>query len=330
MPKASSLRSLWVCLALTVAGGVAAEPARAAAPPSFAAAVAAAQPKMVKIYGAGGVAGLEAYQSGFLISAKGHVLTVWSYVLDSDVITVTLDDGRRLEAKLVGSDPRLEIAVLKVAPEELPFFKLSESAELQVGDRVLAFSNLFNVALGSEPTSVQHGSVTAKTQVAARRGVFETPYRGTIYVLDAMTNNPGAAGGALTNRQGVLAGMLGKELRNALNNTWLNYAIPIGELTAAVDDILAGKTRPRAETETVKKPAQPWTTARVGIILVPHVLPKTPAFIESVRDRSPAAAAGLRADDLLLFVNDRVAASCQQVAEELSFIDRIDPVRLIV
>ena len=241
---------------------------------------------MVKIYGAGGVAGLEAYQTGFLISAKGHVLTVWSYVLDSDVVTVTLDDGRRLDAQLVGSDPRLELAVLKVSAEDLPHFKLDEAVELQVGDRVLAFSNLFGVAVGGESTSVQHGSVTAKTQLSARRGAFETPYRGNVYVLDAMTNNPGAAGGALTNRQGVLAGLLGKELRNALNNTWLNYAIPVADLHAAVDDMLAGKTRRRSESETAKKPAQPWTLSLSGVTLVPPVLAKTPPFADRVRPGS--------------------------------------------
>src|SRR3954463_8007921 len=72
------------------------------------------QPKMVKIYGAGGIRGLEAYQSGFLISAEGHVLTVYSYVLDSDTITVTLNDGRKFDAKLLGADPRLDVAVLKL------------------------------------------------------------------------------------------------------------------------------------------------------------------------------------------------------------------------
>ena len=72
-----------------------------------------------------------------------------------------------------------------------------------------------------------------------------------------MTNNPGAAGGALTNRRGELAGFLGKELRNSLTNTWLNYAIPMAELTVSIDQILAGKTRPRTVDESAKKPAQP-------------------------------------------------------------------------
>src|SRR6185436_14684291 len=84
-----------------------------AAAQSLAQSIADNQPKMVKIHGAGGVRGLEAYQSGFLITDQGHVLTVWSYVLDTDYVTVTLDDGRKFEGKVAGADPRLELAVLK-------------------------------------------------------------------------------------------------------------------------------------------------------------------------------------------------------------------------
>src|SRR6187431_2080650 len=65
---------------------------------SYARVIDGVQPNIVKIYGAGGVQGLEHYQSGFLISAEGHVLTAWSYVLDSDEIIVMLHDGRRLTA----------------------------------------------------------------------------------------------------------------------------------------------------------------------------------------------------------------------------------------
>ena len=82
------------------------------------------QPKMVKVYGAGGLRGLEGYQSGFLISDQGHILTVWSYVLDTDYITVTLDDGRKFEGEIVGADPRLEVAVLKIDTDGLEHFKL--------------------------------------------------------------------------------------------------------------------------------------------------------------------------------------------------------------
>src|SRR5205823_764464 len=124
------------------------------------------EPKTVKIYGAGGLRGLEAYQSGFLISGEGHVLTVWSYVLDSDVITVTLNDGRKLEAQLLGMDPRLELAVLKIDAMDLPHFNLEEAVALDSGARVLAFNNLYGIATGNEPSSILHGIITAKTDLA--------------------------------------------------------------------------------------------------------------------------------------------------------------------
>jgi len=288
------------------------------------------QPKMVKIYGAGGIQGLESYQSGFLVSGNGHILTVWSYVLDTEFITTILDDGRRFQAELVGADPRLEIAILKIDAEGLDFFDRSKAEELNVGSRILAFSNLYGVATGDEPTSVLHGVVAARTTLDARRGVFKTPYRGPVYVLDAITNNPGAAGGALTDHQGRLAGILGKELRNSLTNTWLNYSIPISQLNAAIDDILAGKSRPRAVDDMAKRPARPHTLAGLGLVMVPDVLAKTPPYIDAVRRGSLAEKSGLRPDDLVLFVGDRLIPSCEALRNEISFIDQIDEVHLVI
>jgi len=288
------------------------------------------QPKMVKVYGAGGLQGLESYQSGFLVSADGHILTVWSYVLDTDFITTILNDGRRFQAELVGADPRLEIAILKIDAENLDFFDRSQDVELDVSSRVLAFSNLFGVATGDEATSVLHGVVSAKTMLDARRGVFKTPYRGPAYVLDAITNNPGAAGGALTDHQGQLAGILGKELRNSLTNTWLNYSIPIAQLNPAIDDILAGKSRPRTDDETAMRPDRPHTLSSLGLVMVPDVLAKTPPYIDAIRRESAAEKNGLRPDDLVLFVGDRLVPSCEALRNELGFIDQIDEIRLVI
>ena len=150
------------------------------ASPSYHENVSKVQPKIVKIHGAGGFQRLEAYQSGFLISSDGLILTAWSYVLDTDYITVTLDDGRKYQAELKGYDPRIEIALLKIDADNLPHFNLDQAVELETGDRVLAFSNLYGVATGNEPASVLHGRVTAKTSLAARRSTLQTPYRGTV------------------------------------------------------------------------------------------------------------------------------------------------------
>jgi len=202
--------------------------------------------------------------------------------------------------------------------------------EVEAGARVLAFSNLFGVATGNEPASVQHGTVSVKTRLEARRGAFDTPYHGPVYVLDVVTNNPGAAGGALLTRQGELAAMLGKELRNAQNNTWLNYAVPISELRESVDQIRAGKFVVRREEEPVKRPARGLSPEALGLVLVPDVVERTPPYVDQVVRGSAAAGAGIRPDDLVVLVGDRLVPSCKTLRSELQLVPFEDKVKLTV
>ena len=288
------------------------------------------QPKIVKIYGVGGLAGMEAYQSGLLISPHGHILTAFSYVLDTEYISVTLNDGQKFDAKLLGADPRLEIAVLKIDAAELPYFELAEAGEVGAGTRVLAFSNCYGVATGNEPVSVQHGVVSVKADLAAKRGIFHTPYHGPVYVIDAITNNRGSAGGALVTRDGKCVALLGKELRNSANNTWLNYAIPTAELRGSVDAILQGKFVAQVEGRQENKPAQSLKLAAVGVLLVPDILQRTPPYVDQIRPGSPADRAGIAPDDLIVLLDGRLIQSCKILAAELEYVDFEDPIRLTV
>ena len=257
------------------------------------------------------------------------MLTVFSHVLDTDTLVVTLDDGRKFDGKLLGVDLRLEIAVIKIDAADLPFFDLKQAAIGVEGTRVLAFSNLFGVAHGEEAVSMLHGSIAAVTALAARRGAYELPFQGQVYVLDAMTNNPGAAGGALTNMKGQLLGLLGKELRNSRNNTWLNFALPAEELVSAVEAIEAGKAPADAGSAT-KKVEHPLVAGDLGVVLVPNVLERTPPFVDTVRPNSIAAKAGLRPDDLVLFVNNQLVQSCKDFSTELQRLERDADVNLVV
>ncbi|MCR4413426.1 MAG: S1C family serine protease [Thermoguttaceae bacterium] len=316
---------LVVLVAATLSGVHAAEPVA----PSLVETIANTQPKIVKIYGAGGLRGLEAYQSGLLISAEGHILTAWSTVLDTDSITVVLSDGRKFGARLLGADPQVEVAVLRIDGRDLPHFDLNQAVEADAGTGVLAFSNLFNVAVGDEPASVQRGTIAVKTRLEARRGVFETPYTGPVYVLDVVTSNPGSAGGALVTRRGELVGMLGKELRNALNHTWLNYATPISSLRPSVEAICSGKSVVRKPDDR-KKPARGLTPAMLGLVLVPDVVERTPPYVDGVLPGSPADKAGIRPDDLIVLVGDQLVPSCKALRKELEYIDHEDKVNVTV
>ncbi len=290
-----------------------------------------AQAKIVKIYGAGGIRGLEAYQSGFLISKDGHVLTSFSYVLDTDDVIVTLADGRDFTAATVGIDPRLELAVLKIDATDLPFFDLSKGVRLETGSRILAFSNLFGIAAGNEPASVMHGVIMAISKLSARRGNFKIPYQGEVYIVDAITNNPGAAGGALTNLKGELVAMLGKELRSADANVWINYALPVDSIRDSVQALQNGTPLPNADENTTENLAkQPWTIQHTGILFIPDVLAKTPPFVESVYPDSPAANVGVRPDDLVMYVGTELVRSYRDLVAALERIENQDDLEITV
>jgi S1-C subfamily serine protease len=287
--------------------------------------IAAAARKVVKIYGAGGLRGLEAYQSGLIVSPDGRILTALSTVLDSEEIDCVLDDGRRFRATLVGVDPRREIAVLSIAAEELPAFVVEAGARVAPGARVVALSNLFGVAVGDERVSAQRGVVSAIVPLEARRGAAEAPYTGDVYVLDCTTNNPGSAGGAVVDARGRLVGMLGKELRATASGIWLNYALPCDELAKGMADIAAGTALSAASAA-----AATFDPRRLGIVLVPDLLDKTPPFVESVEEDSAAGRAGLRADDLVIAANGRSTPSREALERALGSLAPGDPVRLSV
>ncbi len=93
--------------------------------------------KVVKIYGSGGVHNLEGYGTGLLVSPSGHIVTVWSHLLDSGDVSVVLNDGRRFSAKFLKGDTVRDLAVLKIEGEnlELPYFDLRAIADADPGTR---------------------------------------------------------------------------------------------------------------------------------------------------------------------------------------------------
>lgn len=292
--------------------------------------IAAAARKVVKIHGAGGIRGLEAYQTGFVVSPAGHVVTVTSTVLDADEVTCVLDDGRRYRATMVGVDPLRELAVLSIDAEELASFTLVAGEPVPVGTRIFALSNLFGVAVGDERVSAQHGVVAARVPLEARRGSYEVPYRGDVYILDCTTNNPGAPGGAVVDWRGRLIGMLGKELRGSTSGTWLNYALPSQAIAEGYAAIISGADSSASAVTTGEFAGTGFDPAMLGVVLVPDLLDRTPPFIETVAADSPAARAGLRPDDLVVAVAGRAVASRAAVQRALATLAAGDAVRLSV
>ena len=291
--------------------------------------VSESQDKVVKINGGGGPRRLESYQSGLLISEDGYVLTTWSYVLDSQSIIVTMNDGSRFESELVGYDPRVEIAVLKIPIDDAPHYNLDAAANPTPGKRVFVLSNLYQVASGDEPVSVQSGFLTGIAPLNARKRRLKTVFDGEVLWLDAITSNPGARGGVVVDQQGKLLGMVGKELNDPATGDWINYAIPAQRLNSAVQDIRSGKLIAQTDTDS-RKPSEPMTLKLLGIRLVADVVRQTPPFVDFVQPGSVADKAGIRTNDLFLMVEGQLTPGTQDVVELLSKIDRDDEMSVTI
>jgi serine protease Do len=283
-----------------------------AAQESFSNVASSVNSRMVKLFGAGGFQGLASYGSGFLVSPDGYILTTASHVLLTDSLRVHLADGRRLDGHVAIMEPQLDAALVKIDKvDNLPYFDIGAAAKLapaRPGDWILAFSNEFQIATGDEPVSVQKGAIAAYAKLHGRRGVFEVPYAGDVYIIDAVTNNIGSSGGIITARDGRPLGMIGKELRNSLTNTWINYAVPIQALATFVEKGKRGEYRP-----AVRPAPTEGEIGYHGLILVPNVVERTPPFVESVAPGSPAAHAGLKSDDLIISIDGQQVPSIKAV-----------------
>jgi S1-C subfamily serine protease len=300
--------------------------------------------KLVKVFGAGGFLGIPSYGTGILVSGDGHILTVATQMLETRDLRVHLANGERYHAKIVAVEPDLDLALLQIeetvgTKDNKPlniktpdFYDVAAEAGKPAGEPgtgVLAFSNQFNIATRGEPMSVQRGVVAAYSKLRGRRGVNQAPYDGDVYFVDAIMCNPGGGGGALVTRDGKqLLGVIGKELRNTLSDTWINYAVPMqaritikgekGSKTVTVTDFVTlgiqGKYETRAPKEK-KKDSRVFELS--GIVLVPNVVERTPPYVEELRAESPATKAGLKADDLIVYVNGEQVVSIKEFKEAL-------------
>ncbi len=262
---------------------------------AFADAVAAAQKRTVKIYG-GAIGRSPGYGTGLVVSTSGDILTANGVYLAGQNLRVTLSDGTTHEATVARRSQELQAALLKIDAATPEFYELASSPPAEQGDWVLAVSNAFKVADGTEPLSVNIGVLSLRMKLDARRGFQDFPYAADVLLYDAITSNPGAAGGAVVTADGKLVGMIGRVIEAKSTNTRLNYAVPVDLLGKFVR---GEETAPLAATASNSK-------ADLGIRLFALGGRKAPAFVDSIISGSPAALAGLKTDDLVVTIGGQV------------------------
>jgi len=287
----------------------------------FAPAVAHAQARMVKIFGAG-IGRSPGYATGLIVSPDGDIITALGVHLATSNLRVITPDGETHFAKLVRRSHNLQAALLKIDAKTPDYFDLAETSTLEPGDWILGISNCFKVADGAEPLSVNVGVLQLRTPLSARRGVQDFPYNGDVLLIDAITSNPGAAGGAVVGVDGKLAGMIGKVIEGVNTNTRLNYAVPANLL----HDFL---TKPE---EVVANDANPpnQQPGELGIRLFGLAGRRGPAFVDRVVAGSPAAAAGIKSDDLVISLGGKAIKSSDDFQKAIASIKAGEEVAIIV
>jgi len=165
--------------------------------------------------------------SGVIVDAeRGHVITNAHVIDDAETVTVTLTDGRQLDAEILGSDPATDVALLKVDAEDLAEVPIGDSETLRVGDFVLAIGNPFG--LGQTVTS---GIVSA----LGRSGIIPQGYED--FIQTDASINPGNSGGALINLRGELIGINSAIFTTGAGNIGIGFAIPTAMALPVVEQL---------------------------------------------------------------------------------------------
>lgn len=229
--------------------------------------------------------------SGVIVDAqRGYVLTNNHVIDKADQISVTLSDGRQLNAKLVGADPESDIAVIQVEPNRLTELSVADSDKLQVGDFVIAVGNPFG--LGQTVTS---GIISA----LGRSGLGIEGYED--FIQTDASINPGNSGGALIDLNGQLIGINTAILAPNGGNVGIGFAIPANMATRIMNTLI--------EYGEVKRGLLGITVQDLDHELAQALhLPPTHtqgAVITKVQPQSPADQAGLKPGDVVLAINGR-------------------------
>ncbi len=222
--------------------------------------------------------------SGFIVSSDGYIMTNNHVVADADKVTVQLLDGSEYEAKIIGTDPPTDVALIKIdVDEKLPALKLGDSDQLEVGDWVLAFGNPFGLS-----HTLTAGIVSAK----GRSGMGLSDYENFIQTDAAI--NPGNSGGPLVNLDGEVVGMNTAIYSRSGGYMGIGFAIPINMAKNIRQQLIqdGGVTRGRLGVyiqDLNKDLAESFGINQHEGILVAQVL-----------EDSPAEKAGVQQGDVIL------------------------------
>ncbi len=259
------------------------------------------------------------FGSGVIISKDGYIITNNHVVKDATEVSVSLNDNRELTAKVVGTDPQSDIALLKIEGDDFPYLTFGNSDALQVGEWVLAVGNPFNLT-----STVTAGIVSAKNRgdiVGGDLGIQ------SFIQVDAAVNR-GNSGGALVNTRGELVGINTAIFSQSGDFNGLAFAVPIsiaGKVAAdlkqygAVQRAILGIQVPNIQMIQRQDPERAKELSKIVGVLV-----------EEFSDRSAAKAAGMEKGDIIKAINNVQIRNFAGLQDQLSRYRPGDKVKVTV
>ena len=242
--------------------------------------------------------------SGVIVSPEGYILTNNHVVDGAAEVTVTLHDKRELKARVVGTDPRTDIAVLKIDGSNFPALMLGDSSKVDAGDLVLAVGNPFGVG-----QTVTQGIVSA-----TGRGGLGIEQVEDFIQTDAPIN-PGNSGGALVDDEGHLIGINTAIVGNSGGSQGIGFAVPINMAHHDMDQILKHGKVERAYLGILPQDVTP------AIAKAFNTSESKGALVGDVTSNSPASRANLKNGDILLEVNGQPIADANQLRLKIGMME---------
>lgn len=239
--------------------------------------------------------------SGVIISSDGYIVTNNHVVSNEENIEVVLADQRNYKAKIIGTDPATDLALLKIDVKNLSFIEFGNSDSVEVGDFVLAVGNPFNLA-----STVTAGIVSAKARninLLSDRGAVES------YIQTDAAMNPGNSGGALVDINGKLIGITSAIASPTGAYAGYSFAIPVDIVRKTADDLLRYGKAMHGYLGIVMSDMNGDKAKLLGISTTTGVI------VDSLESNSAAGKAGIKKNDIIIKINDRKVETSPQLQE---------------
>ncbi len=249
---------------------------------------------------------LQGAGSGVIISADGYIVTNNHVVQDASKVEIVLNDKRSYEAKVIGTDPSTDLAVVKIDESNLLFLKYGNSDELLVGEWVLAVGNPFNLT-----STVTAGIVSAK---ARNINILGTPDGAAIesFIQTDAAVNRGNSGGALVNTRGELVGINAAIASGNGFYAGYSFAIPVNIVKKVVNDLIDYREVQRAFLGVKINEIDSKFAQQQGIKDLRGV------YVAEVTDGSSAQDAGIERGDIITAINGTIVNSTSELLEQVS------------